>query len=983
MKHLKSFETLGAIAAALAVLSLAAAKTSAQTPEIMAGWTTTSLAAGGGAPPASFAPTTSDPNLIIGPLNKGSGIGAITTANVYGGNDWTNAGVADSEANSIANGLYITYSVQASAGYKISFTTNVLYYHNSATGPWTGALQYSTDGVNYNDIASLAYSTMPNPSGVAATSSLTNNLSGIASLQNVGSSTINYFRIVNWGAYNTAGTWYINDSSSIPATTPDFQVIGYVTSAGVAPHNLVVSPSSITTNAGATVAFTVTANGDPPTYSWYQGSVAPANLLAGQTTATLTLNDVIEANAGSYYVVLSNATGRATSAPVSLTVTDPAILVQPANTFGLLDGTVQFSVSAAGTSLRYQWHYSDANGDVLAAVSPGAQSSGSIASGVAGSALALDNLQPADANNDPAWFVVVVTGYNGNTVTSSPAELISVNTSAMLAFWNFNGSAFNNSNPPPYIGVGAASLISLPPFVTTVEDPSDGAGLFFPFGQDLPNNSWGTSSYPVSGSNKMCGIQFNVSTVGAQNISVSYDSRVSSTASDYERLQYTSDGISWTDFPASSTFNGVYGSGNGGFQPFTNNLTGFPGADNNPNFGIRIVTEWQSTATYGISTNTNYLGTANNYTSGASGNFAAGTVTYDIVTIWGDAITNTFTPPTISGFANTNTPDYIPITLNFTVSDSTTPPDQLAYSAVSFSPTISFNAAFGGAGANRTLTISPFQTPDSVDTGPVLVTVTDGNGFSAATWFDLTLTSENLPPTNSLASLASTNTLANAPLAIPFKVADDRTPANGQSFTYSASSANNTVVPVANIVVPGQSQGSNATVTITPALNQLGMAQIGVTVDDNDLVDPKSTTATISFMVRPNTNIVLIDYFNYDNGGALDTVSSGFWNHLSGPKGQMQVSPASTGGYVTVDQADNTENLQAALLGSPYLTNSSAVLYSSFMVNMDPSGIRQDAGREWLLLCGLQRWIRHHRRLRMPRDCGHQWRSAGFLPARH
>ena len=136
MKHLKSFQTLGAIAAALAVLSLAAAKTSAQTPEIMAGWTTTSLAAGGGAPPASFAPTTSDPNLIIGPLNKGSGIGAITTANVYGGNDWTNAGVADSEANSIANGLYITYSVQASAGYKISFTTNVLYYHNSATGPW-------------------------------------------------------------------------------------------------------------------------------------------------------------------------------------------------------------------------------------------------------------------------------------------------------------------------------------------------------------------------------------------------------------------------------------------------------------------------------------------------------------------------------------------------------------------------------------------------------------------------------------------------------------------------------------------------------------------------------------------------------------------------------------------------------------------------------------------------------------------------------
>lgn len=86
-------------------------------------------------------------------------------------------------------------------------------------------------------------------------------------------------------------------------------------------------------------------------------------------------------------------------------------------------------------------------------------------------------------------------------------------------------------------------------------------------------------------------------------------------------------------------------------------------------------------------------------------------MTYDIVTIWGDAITNTFTPPTISGFANTNTPDYIPITLNFTVSDSTTPPDQLAYSAVSFSPTISFNAAFGGA--RREPHFDYFALPDS------------------------------------------------------------------------------------------------------------------------------------------------------------------------------------------------------------------------------------------------------------------------------
>ena len=73
---------------------------------------------------------------------------------------------------------------------------------------------------------------------------------------------------------------------------------------------------------------------------------------------------------------------------------------------------------------------------------------------------------------------------------------------------------------------------------------------------------------------------------------------------------------------------------------------------NDPNFGIRVVTEYQSTATYGIgTTNNNYIGTANTYGT-------SGTVTYDIVNISGYAITNNNTPPTISAFFNTNMVDY-------------------------------------------------------------------------------------------------------------------------------------------------------------------------------------------------------------------------------------------------------------------------------------------------------------------------------------
>jgi len=57
---------------------------------------------------------------------------------------------------------------------------------------------------------------------------LTNNLSNIQALQNVPSTVTNYFRIVNWGATSSGGTWYIYDNppAGTPAGTNGFVVIG-------------------------------------------------------------------------------------------------------------------------------------------------------------------------------------------------------------------------------------------------------------------------------------------------------------------------------------------------------------------------------------------------------------------------------------------------------------------------------------------------------------------------------------------------------------------------------------------------------------------------------------------------------------------------------------------------------------------------------------------------------------------------------------
>jgi hypothetical protein len=267
------------------------------------------------------------------------------------------------------------------------------------------------------------------------------------------------------------------------------------------------------------------------------------------------------------------------------------------------------------------------------------------------------------------------------------------------------------------------------------------------------------------------------------------------------------------------------------------------------------------------------------------------------------------------------------------VGDDTTPPDQLTYSAVSLNPS-SFNPSFifQGSGANRNLIIYPNSIAQTVAAAPILVTVTDTNGDSTVSWFTVTVGTVNLPPTNSLVTVPTTTMLANTNLVIPFTVGDDRTPTNGQSFSYTVSSGNTTLIPndAVNNLIISNINPTNLTFTVIPATNQVGLGVVSVTVNDNDLDAPKSTTATIPFMVRPNTNVVAIDYFNYDSGGALDVAAGGFWQHLSGNLGQLQVS----GGVATVDTFDYTENLQTPLLGAPYSTNGSAVLYSSYIVNM-------------------------------------------------
>ena len=190
---------------------------------VLAGWDVHSLPGGtnnfGTSP---LAATTTDPNVTVGGLTRGTGVGTTGgsgAARAWGGNDWLSA----SEAAAISAGDYGTFTVTASGGHSVSISSISHFdYRRSATGAASGELQYQIGGGAFVDAASLAYPV--NTSTGGSISAI--DLSGVAALQNVPAGTTITFRIVNWGGSNTTGTWYIWDLAGTAAN--DFEVSGTV-----------------------------------------------------------------------------------------------------------------------------------------------------------------------------------------------------------------------------------------------------------------------------------------------------------------------------------------------------------------------------------------------------------------------------------------------------------------------------------------------------------------------------------------------------------------------------------------------------------------------------------------------------------------------------------------------------------------------------------------------------------------------------------
>lgn len=125
-----------------------------------------------------------------------------------------------------------------------------------------------------------------------------------------------------------------------------------------------VQPQSQTTNAGAKVTFSVSATSlDPMGYQWIKNGTNLANggNISGATNSNLSITNISETDAASYFVVVSNPQGSSSSSNATLTVNDSLfIATQPLSQTVAVGSTVSVTFTAevyGAPPFVFQWYF--------------------------------------------------------------------------------------------------------------------------------------------------------------------------------------------------------------------------------------------------------------------------------------------------------------------------------------------------------------------------------------------------------------------------------------------------------------------------------------------------------------------------------------------------------------------------------------------------------------------------------------------------
>lgn len=231
----------------------------------------------------------------------------------------------------------------------------------------------------------------------------------------------------------------------------------------------------------------------------------------------------------------------------------------------------------------------------------------------------------------------------------------------VITQWNFNSVPPDGSNSTgstlPSVGLGTITTTG----GTTASFASGTAGTGSSDPAPVDNTGWGVTNFRAQGTGeKTAGIRFAVSTLGHENIIVTFDIRHSNTSPRHVQFQYTTDITApipaWTDLALSAAAAGDTWFG------YSYNLSAISGLNNNPNAGFQVVSAFEP-------------GTAAYAASSPGGIYAVtGNWRFDMITVNGTSSGGDVNPPVAQSYQVTSsTNSFIKFNEALTASTATNP----------------------------------------------------------------------------------------------------------------------------------------------------------------------------------------------------------------------------------------------------------------------------------------------------------------------
>jgi hypothetical protein len=256
----------------------------------------------------------------------------------------------------------------------------------------------------------------------------------------------------NAGDYSVTVT---NAAGSVVSSSATVTVLNRPSIAG--------QPSPQTVLAGGRLLLSVTANGSSPlSYQWFRNGQA----ILGAQTAEYEVLSATSANAGNYFVQVTNAVGSAQSATVAVTVqAAPTITEQPQSVTVSEGSQIALAVSADGSSpLSYQWF--KGNSELAGRTAATLVIASSVMSDAGAYRVRVTNPY-GSIDSDPATVVVQTSSTAPSIVThprsvtvgvGSPVELevLASGTSPLWYQWFKNGTALTDETNSVFSIIAAA-----------------------------------------------------------------------------------------------------------------------------------------------------------------------------------------------------------------------------------------------------------------------------------------------------------------------------------------------------------------------------------------------------------------------------------------------------------------------------------------------------------------------------------------------